>query len=71
MEGTEVNVLECQLFVVVSTIVTVVESIVTRSIKTSFTAPGDKMVLIERLDICAHLVDPFGDPVGSTIVAAR
>ena len=71
MEGTEVDVLERQLLVVVATVVSIIEAIVTRPVKASFTTPCNKMVLVKRLDICAHLIDPLGDHVRSAVLAAR
>ena len=71
MESSEVNVLERQLLIIVSTIVSVVEAIVTGPVETSLTTPCNKMVLVKRLDICAHLIDPLGDHVRSAVLAAR
>ncbi len=71
VKGAKVDVLERQLFVVVSSIIAVVEAIVTGSVEAALTTPSDKVVLVKRLDVCAHLVDPFSYHLGGAVLATR
>jgi hypothetical protein len=68
VEGTKIDVLERQFFVIVSTIESVVKAVIAGSVKTSLTTPCNEMVFVKRLDVCAHLIDPFRDYLGSAIL---
>jgi hypothetical protein len=68
MEGTKIDVLERQLFVIVSTIESIVKAVIAGSVKAALTTPCNEMVFVKRFDVCAHLIDPFRDYLGSTVL---
>jgi hypothetical protein len=72
MEDAEVNVLERKFLVEVAAVVAVVEAIGGGFVvEAAFAAPGNHVVWINRLDECAHFVDPGRDSVGCAGTAAR
>jgi hypothetical protein len=64
VENAEVDVLQSEFLIEITTIVAVVEAVVGLDVETSLTAPGNHVVRVNGLDESAHLIDPFGDGVG-------
>ena len=67
MESAKVDVLQFELGVEVGAVGTVVRPIIRRDVEAALTARRDEVVLVQALDVCAHLIVPSGDQLGGTV----
>jgi hypothetical protein len=71
VESAKVDVLQLELSVEVTTVRTIVSPVFRLDVEATLTARGDEMVLVQALDVCAHLIVPSGDRRGSTVLRSR
>lgn len=70
VEDPEVNVGQGQLGVEVATVVAIVEPVgVGGVVEAALAAPGDQVVAVEALYVCAHLVGPLREQIGRAVWA--
>ena len=58
VESAEIDVLESELGIKVSTVITIVEAVIGLAVVSALASPGNQMVGIEALDVCAEFVGP-------------
>lgn len=67
MESAKVDVLQFELGVEVTAVRTVVSPVIRLDVETALTASGDEVVLVQALDVRAHLVVPRSNQLRSAI----
>ena len=68
VESTKVDVLQFELGVEITTVRTVVRPVIRLDVEATLAARGDKVVLVQALDVRTHLIVPSSDQLRSTVL---
>jgi hypothetical protein len=68
VESAKVDVLQFELGIEVTAIRTIVCPVIGLNVETTLAARGDKVILVQALDVCAHLIVPSGDQLRSAVL---
>jgi hypothetical protein len=68
VECAKVDVLQFELGVKVTTVRTIVCPVIRLDVEATLAARGNKVVLVQALNVCAHLIVPSSDQLRSTVL---